>query len=265
MSRIEAKLVSLKAQKKAGLVSFVMAGDPDLKTSYEIIKSLINSGSSVIEIGMPFSDPVADGPAIQRSGIRALANKTNLKSCFELVANLRKEFKDIPFVLMGYSNPIFKYGFEKFLLDAEKASVDGLILVDLPFEENKDYVALCKKHNISLIQLLSPNTDKQRVSIITKAASGFCYYVSSNATTGTKEPELLQIEKKVAEIRSVTDINLAVGFGITKKDQAAEIAKYADLIVIGSKYVRLVEEELSSGRDPLVAIESFNQEIVSVL
>lgn len=261
-NRIERKLASLKAQNKAGLVSFVMAGDPDLDVSKQIIETLIDSGSSIVEIGMPFSDPVADGPVIQNSAIRALEHKINLHDCLSLVSDIRVKNDDTPLILMGYFNPILKYGVEKFLADASSAGVDGFIIVDLPLEESGRYLADFRKHNLSLIQLLTPNTPTDRIKEITDIASGFVYYVSVNAITGTKIPVITQIKEKVEEIKVISPVKLAVGFGINTKEQADALGEFAELIVIGSRYIRCVEE--GGGADVICKkIRSFNQEILS--
>lgn len=262
LNRIAQKLEALEQENRAGLVSFVMAGDPNLAASKQIIETLIASGSDIIEIGMPFSDPVADGPTIQASAIRALKENTSLKTCLKLVEEIRITNQETPLILMGYLNPILKFGLPKFLAEAKKSGVDAMLIVDLPVEEAKQYFSEFQKHNINLIQLISPNTDNSRIKAISDIASGFIYYISVNAITGTKKAQLQNISTKLKEIRQVSPHKIAVGFGIDNKEQADEIAESADLIVIGSKYIKMIEAG-GDFADILSNIKNFNKEIRS--
>lgn len=245
-TRIDAKFRDLKAQNRAGFVAFVTAGDPDLETSMEILKGLPQAGADIIELGMPFSDPMADGPAIQASSIRALAGGQNMNKTLGMVADFRLSDNTTPIVLMGYYNPIYIYGVEKFLADAKKAGVDGLIIVDLPPEEESELCLPAINAEINFIYLTAPTTTAERLPLVLKNASGFVYYVSITGITGTAKANVGDVEKSIARICQHTDLPIAVGFGISSKADVSALAGVADGIVVGSALVKTVEKGLDS-------------------
>lgn len=263
MNRLSQTTKQLKDNNKTGLVSFTMAGDPSIELSEEIINKLIESGSDIIEIGMPFSDPVADGPAIQQAGIRALKNNIALQDILNLVKNIRKEDNQTPIILMGYFNPIHKYGFELFCKDAEISGVDGLIIVDTPYEEVKKYHPTIKKYNLSLINLVTPLTTEARLEKILSISDSFLYYISICGITGTKKPTISEIETKVKTIKKHTNLPIAVGFGITSKSQIDELKNIADLVIIGSEYCRKISKDSDSYGNIMNEIVKFNNQLTN--
>ena len=251
-SRIANRFDLLKKKGGSGLVTFLTAGDPDFETSLQILKKLPASGADVIELGMPFSDPMADGPAIQASSQRALKAGINLKKIFSIVEIFRAEDAETPIVLMGYYNPIYIYGIERFVSDAEAAGVDGLIIVDLPPEE-PEMLNIMENSRIQLIYLITPTTNDERLPKVLKHASGFIYYVSVTGITGTKTASSEHVELALSRIRRYTDLPIAVGFGIKTPEQATKIAKYADAAVVGSALVSRVEDNLDANGKPTSA------------
>jgi tryptophan synthase alpha chain len=244
-TRIEAKFAALKEQRRAALVTFITAGDPDYKTSLKIIQGLPKAGADVIEFGMPFTDPMADGPAIQAGGLRALAGGQTMKKTLQLVKEFRKGDKLTPVVLMGYYNPIYVYGVETFLQDMKKAGADGLIVVDLPPEEDDELCVPAMAAGINFIRLTTPTTDDKRAPAVFKHTSGFVYYVSVLGITGTKTPDLKSVKQNVQRLKKHTDLPICVGFGVKTAEQAATIAKTADGVVVGSALVSAVEKSLN--------------------
>ena len=242
--RIEARFAELKSQGRAGLVTFVTAGDPDLETSFEIVKALPGAGADIIELGMPFSDPMADGPAIQESSQRALRSGQTMKKTLQLVRQFREIDQDTPIVLMGYYNPIFIYPVPKFLEEAKAAGVDGLIVVDLPPETDSELCLPAMEKEISFIRLATPTTDEKRLSTVLQNTSGFVYYVSIAGITGTKAPDYSHVRSQVELIKSQTDLPVAVGFGVNSPEQAREIASGADAVVVGSRLVNEIKNSL---------------------
>ena len=243
-TRIDHRFAALKQEGRAALVTFVTAGDPDYETSLKIIQGLPKAGADVIELGMPFTDPMADGPAIQAGGLRALANGQTMKKTLKLLKAFRIADKETPIVLMGYYNPIYVYGVEKFLVDAKKAGVDGLIVVDLPPEEDDELCIPAMQAGINFIRLATPTTDDQRAPTVFKNTSGFVYYVSVLGITGTKAPDLKSVKANVNRLRKHTSLPIAVGFGVKTAEQAREIAKTAEAVVVGSALVLAVENSL---------------------
>ncbi|WP_169569469.1 tryptophan synthase subunit alpha [Sneathiella limimaris] len=239
-TRIDRRFKALKDQGRAAFVSFVMAGDPDHDTSLRILEGLPKAGADIIEIGMPFTDPMADGPAVQQAGLRALAAGTTLKSTLELIRSFRKTDNDTPIILMGYYNPIYSYGVDKFLGDAKEAGVDGLIVVDLPSEEDAELCLPAKEAGINFIRLATPTTDDKRLPSVLQNSSGFLYYVSIAGTTGAAAPKASDVDVALKRIRAATDLPIAVGFGIRSGQQAAEIAEIADGAVVGSALVECI-------------------------
>ena len=252
MSRIAARFAELKAHRRAGFVPFVTAGDPDFDTSLAILKALPGAGADVIELGMPFSDPMADGPAVQASSIRALKAGGNMNRTLELVRAFREADHKMPIVLMGYYNPIHIRGADKFARDAADAGVDGLLIVDLPPEE--DAVLLKPAHALGLdvIRLVTPTTHDARLARVLDGASGYLYYVSITGVTGTKSFAEEEVKAALARIRKASSLPVAVGFGIKTPPQAAQIARIADAAVVGSAIVGVVADHQNEGRDKIV-------------
>lgn len=235
--RIERRFAALKEQNRAGLVTYLCAGDPDPQTSAELIAGLPQAGADVIEIGMPFTDPMADGPSIQAGSLRALKAGMTLVRTLELVRGFRRRDDETPLVLMGYYNPIYRHGAERFLDEAKAAGVDGLIVVDLPPEEDDELCLPALARNLCFIRLATPTTDDRRLPNVLGNTSGFIYYVSMTGITGVGTPVVELVGEAVARLRRHTALPVAVGFGIRTGAQAAEIAKVADAAVVGSALV----------------------------
>jgi len=240
ISRIKSTFDELKKNNKKGLITFITAGDPNFDLSLEILKRLPSSGADILEIGMPFTDPMADGPSIQASYLRALKEGQTLNKTIKLIEIFRKSNKSTPIVLMGYYNPIYKYGVEKFLFDIKKVGIDGLIIVDLPPEADEEVCIPSNKIGIDFIRLATPTSSIDRLPTIIKNASGFLYYISVLGITGSKTPELNSIKKNVEIIKSLSEIPVAVGFGIKTPLQAASIAQTSDAIVVGSAIIEKI-------------------------
>ena len=240
ISRIKSTFEELKKDNKKGLITFITAGDPNFDLSLEILKKLPSSGADILEIGMPFTDPMADGPSIQASYLRALKEGQTLNKTIKLVEIFRKSNKNTPIVLMGYYNPIYKYGVKKFLFDIKKVGIDGLIIVDLPPEADEEVCIPSNKIGIDFIRLATPTSSINRLPTIIKNASGFLYYVSVLGITGSKTPEINSIKKNIEIIKSFSEIPVAVGFGIKSPIQAASIAQTSDAIVVGSAIIEKI-------------------------
>ena len=243
-TRIDKRFFELNKQGRAGLVTFLMAGDPDHETSLAIAKALPKAGADVIELGMPFTDPMADGPAIQAAGLRALKAGATLKKTLALVRDFRKGESDTPIVLMGYYNPIYIYGVDKFLVDAKAAGVDGLIVVDLPPEEDEELCIPALKAGLNFIRLATPTTDDKRLPAVLTNTSGFVYYVSITGITGAATPQADKVSTAVARIKRHTKLPVAVGFGVRTAEQARGIAAGADAVVVGSALVDALRSSL---------------------
>ena len=243
-TRIERRFAALKQEGRAALVTFTMAGDPDYATSLAVAKALPQAGADVIELGMPFTDPMADGPAIQAAGLRALAAGQNTKKTLELVRQFRAGDDETPIVLMGYYNPIYIYGVDKFLADAKAAGVDGLIVVDLPPEEDAELCIPALKAGLNFIRLATPTTDDKRLSAVLNNTSGFVYYVSITGITGAAAPDTGKVTAAVARIKRHTQLPVAVGFGVRTAEHARAIAEGADGVVVGSALVSAVKDSL---------------------
>ncbi|HYZ25797.1 MAG TPA: tryptophan synthase subunit alpha [Geminicoccaceae bacterium] len=244
--RIERRFAELRQAGRGGLITFLCAGDPDPATSAELIAGLPAAGADLIEIGMPFSDPMADGPAIQAGSLRALGAGMRLAGTLELVRGVRRTDEATPIVLMGYYNPIYRYGSKRFLEDAEQAGVDGLIVVDLPPEEDDELCLPALDRGLSFVRLVTPTTDDRRLPEVLANTSGFLYYVSIAGITGTRAPVADQVGAAVARLRRHTALPVAVGFGIREPAQAAAIAKVADAAVVGSALVAQIADSLDS-------------------
>ncbi len=222
-------------------IAFLTCGDPDLETTAELIKTIANAGADLIELGIPFSDPTAEGPVIQEANARALRGGATTDKIFSMVRNVRKTLS-VPMAFMTYANVVFSYGTERFLKTAGEIGMDGLILPDVPFEEREDFAPLCRKYGLDLIPLVAP-TSKERIAMIAKAAEGFVYCVSSLGVTGERSKIASDVGAMVDAVRSATGVPAAVGFGISTPAQAAEMAKKADGVIVGSAIVRIIGEE----------------------
>src|ERR1700716_1791425 len=242
--RIDARFAELKQEGRAAFIAFLTAGDPDPETSLDIIKALPKAGADIIEIGMPFTDPMADGPGIQAAGLRALKAGMTLKKTLAMVRAFREGDNATPLVLMGYYNPIYIYGVEKFLVDAKSAGIDGLIIVDLPPEEDTELCMPALKAGLNFIRLATPTTDDKRLPAVLANTSGFVYYVAVTGITGAATPDPGQVTAAVARIKRHTRLPVAVGFGVRTAEQAAAIAAGADGVVVGSALVNVLKGSL---------------------
>jgi tryptophan synthase alpha chain len=251
MSRLQSRFAELKAENRAALVTFITAGDPDYATSLSILKGLPDAGADVIELGMPFTDPMADGPAIQLANIRALAGKQGMQQTLQMVREFREGNQSTPLVLMGYYNPIFVYGVERFIADAKEAGVDGLIVVDLPPEHNDELCEPAQSAGIDFIRLTTPTTDDDRLPTVLAGSSGFVYYVSVAGVTGAGAATMDHVEEAVARLRRHTDLPLCIGFGIRTPQHAAEVAKRAEGAVVGSALI----DKIAEAKSPQQAID----------
>lgn len=240
MGRIQATFERLKQQGETALIPFITAGDPDLATTEELIHTLVENGADLIELGFPFSDPMADGPTIQAASERALAAGTTLTKVLEMVSRVRQH-TNVPLVLMGYYNPLFCYGPERFAADAAAAGVDGLLLVDLPAEESGEVRGCLQQEGISLIQLLAPTTPPPRMQRLVAEAEGFVYFVSMTGVTGASQVDAAAIEEQVRLLQGLSPVPVAVGFGIASPADAAAVGRFADAVVVGSALVKVVE------------------------
>lgn len=254
-TRIDTRFAALKTQGRPGLVTFVMAGDPDHDTSLAILRELAKS-ADVIEVGMPFSDPMADGPAIQAAGLRALNAGETLAKTLDLVRAFRTTDNDTPIVLMGYYNPIYIYGVDRFLVDAKASGIDGLIVVDLPPEEDDELCLPALRSGLNFIRLATPTTDDKRLPAVLANTSGFVYYVSITGITGAASADPAQVGEAVARIKRHTSLPVAVGFGVRTPEQAAAIAAHADAVVVGSALVDLVKASLVDGKASATTVSS---------
>lgn len=245
-TRIDTRFAELKTEGRAAFVTFVMCGDPDIATSLEIIKALPKAGADIIEIGMPFTDPMADGQAIQAAGLRALKAGTTLKKTLQVVRDFRKDDNTTPIVLMGYYNPIYIYGVDKFLPDAKAAGVDGLIIVDLPPEEDTELCIPALNAGLNFIRLATPTTDDKRLPAVLANTSGFVYYVSITGITGSASADTAQVSAAVARIKRHTQLPVCVGFGIRTPEAARGIAQAANGAVVGSALIDALRATLDS-------------------
>ncbi len=246
--RIARRFAALAGEGRSAFIPFVSAGDPDRETSAAILARLPALGADLIELGMPFSDPMADGPSIQAGGERALRAGQTMADTLAMVSAFRERDADTPLVLMGYFNPIYRYGSEAFAADARAAGVDGLIVVDLPPEEDEELRGPAETAGLALIRLVAPTTDDARLRRILADCDGFVYYVSVTGITGTKSAMTRDVAAGLARVRKATDLPVAVGFGVRDAGQASEIAGFADAVVVGSAIVQRIESTLSNGR-----------------
>lgn len=245
-TRIDARFAQLKTEGRSAFVTFVMAGDPDPETSLAVLKALPQAGSDLIEIGMPFTDPMADGPSIQAAGLRALKAGMTLKKTLAMVGKFREDDNTTPIVLMGYYNPIYIYGVDKFLVDAKTAGIDGLIIVDLPPEEDDELCVPALKAGLNFIRLATPTTDDKRLPAVLANTSGFVYYVSINGITGAAAADSTAVSGAVARIKRHTSLPVCVGFGIRTPETARAIAEHADGAVVGTALVDALRGSLDA-------------------
>ncbi len=249
-TRIDTRFAALKKESRAALVTFTTAGDPDYDTSLALLKALPQAGADIIEMGMPFSDPMADGPAIQASSQRALKAGQSMKKTLAMVRAFREGDNDTPLVLMGYYNPIYVYPVEAFIKDCVDAGVDGLIVVDVPPEQDDELCIPALNAGLNFIRLATPTTDAKRLPAVLTNTSGFVYYVSIAGITGTKAPDPGEVHAQVARIKGQTELPVAVGFGVKTPDQARAIADGADGVVVGSALVKIIEGALDDAGKP---------------
>jgi len=254
--RIARRFAALRDEGRAGLITFLTAGDPDEERAMAILRGLPGAGADVIELGMPFTDPMADGPSIQAAGLRALAAGQTMKRTLAMVAAFRRGDDETPVVLMGYYNPIYIYGVDRFLEDALAAGVDGLIVVDLPPEEDEELCLPALAAGINFVRLATPTTDDRRLPAVLRNTSGFVYYVSITGITGAGAATATSVAEAVSRLRRHTDLPVAVGFGIRTPEQAAEVARVADAAVVGSALVDRVAGALENGGDAGAAVLS---------
>jgi tryptophan synthase alpha chain len=245
-TRIDKRFSELRSEGRAALVTFLMCGDPDLDTSLQLIRALPGAGADVIEIGMPFTDPMADGPSIQAAGLRALKAGGSMIRTLEVVTAFRRDNDHTPIVLMGYYNPIYVYGVERFLRDAKAAGVDGLIVVDLPPEEDAELCIPALQAGLNFIRLATPTTDEKRLPKVLTNTSGFVYYVSITGVTGAATPDYSKVSQAVQRIKAHTDLPVAVGFGVKNAQSAQSIAAHADGVVVGSALIDALKGSLDA-------------------
>ena len=257
MSRIDTTFQKLN--NKAAFIPFIMAGDPDLKTTAEILNALPDAGADIIEIGIPFSDPMADGPIIQEAGLRALQHNTNIDDIFKIVRNFREKNQGTPIILMGYYNPIYRYGAERFSKSAAENGIDGCIIVDLPPEEEDEFIPIAQENGLSLIKLITPTTDEARLEKILKNASGFLYYVAVAGITGDKSAAIEDVGTAVQNIKNHTDLPVAVGFGIKTPEDVKNMSLHADAVVVGSALVK----EIAQSDTPVIAVKEAVSKLAS--
>jgi len=243
-TRIETRFAKCRAENRAALVTYIMAGDPDPETSLAIMRALPKAGADIVEFGMPFTDPMADGPAIQASGLRALKAGQNTVKTLELVRRFRAEDAETPVILMGYFNPIEQYGVDRFLTDAKAAGIDGLIVVDLPPEEDAELCLPALEAGLAFIRLATPTTDDKRLPAVLANTAGFVYYVSITGITGAATPDFGKVSTAVERIKRHTDLPVVVGFGVKNGEHAAAIAQGADGVVVGSALIDALKNTL---------------------
>ena len=269
MNRLKKTFDKLNKNNKKALGIFVTAGDPNFESSLKLITNLPDNGADFIEIGMPFSDPMADGPSIQLSSQRALKSGMNLNKCLLLIKYFREKNSYTPIILMGYYNPIYKFGKEKFIKNCIELGVDALIIVDLPPEEDDEFYFEAEKNNLSMIRLVTPTTDEKRLKKILFNATGFVYYVSITGITGTQAPDIKNVQGNIEKIKNVTDLPIVIGFGIRSPAQATLMSDTCDGIVIGSAVVDLIKKTLDEDGNPtsknLISCLDFTREISKVL
>lgn len=246
MSRIAKTFETIKAENRAALITYIAAGDPNVEVSTDIFQALPDAGADIIELGMPFTDPMADGPTIQAATVRALDAGMTMIKTLKMVEEFRTKNQDTPIILMGYFNPIYVYGCEKFIQDAAKAGVDGLIIVDLPPEEDHELTPFAKEAGIDFIRLITPVTEDERLETLLSTASGFLYYVSITGVTGSQSANVSDVCAHIEKIKEKTNLPIAVGFGIKSPEDAQQFSTFADGVVVGSALVSEIEADAKS-------------------
>lgn len=244
MSRLQNCFDALKQAQKKALIPYLTAGDPNIDASLSFVHALVDAGADIIELGVPFSDPMADGPTIQLACERALAENTSLKDVLNLVAEFRQTNQETPVVLMGYLNPVEAMGYECFAKNAEQAGVDAVLLVDLPPEEALEVEPLFRKHNLDMIYLIAPTTTDERIEKMAKVGSGYVYYVSIKGVTGSAQIDFAEVEQNIKRIRNKIDLPVGVGFGIHNGETAAAVGQFADGVIVGSALIKCIEQNL---------------------
>ncbi len=257
MSRLQATFAALQFQGRTGLIPYVTAGDPDRETVVELLHAMVQSGADVIELGVPFSDPMADGPVIQRASERALAKHVSLQNCLDWVAEFRRSNNTTPIVLMGYANPVERFGLQAFVLAAKQAGVDGTIIVDYPPEECEEFSQALRAADMDPIFLLAPTSTDSRMQDVARLGSGYLYYVSLRGVTGAGNIDLSSVSERVALIRQFTSMPIGVGFGISDASSATAVASAADAVVIGSALIRIMEDAQQRQMNPVAEASTF--------
>jgi tryptophan synthase alpha chain len=260
-SRFDTTFARLRAEKRPAFVTYFMGGDPDFDTSVAVMCGLPEAGADIIELGMPFSDPMADGPSIQAAGLRALEGGQTMAKTFAVVRAFREQNQDTPVVLMGYYNPIYRYGPEAWLKEAKNAGIDGMIIVDLPPEMDEELCIPALKEGLSFIRLATPTTDEKRLPRVLENTSGFVYYVSINGITGSAAPKPDEVSAAVADIKAKTNLPVCVGFGVSTAEAAEAIGRAGDGVVVGSAIVSAMAKAINDGNDPVEAALSTVREI----
>tara|TARA_Y100001970_G_scaffold105870_1_gene132625 strand:+ start:12136 stop:12930 length:795 start_codon:yes stop_codon:yes gene_type:complete len=258
---MSARIKKIFEKKEKKLVTFTTGGDPDLDTSLEILKIIIKNDIDLIEIGVPFSDPMADGPTIQESSIRSITNGTKLNDIFDLAIKVRKINNEIPIILMGYYNSIFNFGIDKFVSRCSETGVDGLIIVDLQPEEDSELYTKTKDKNIDLIRLITPTTDEERLNTILNNASGFLYYVTITGITGQKSADLKHLQKSINTIKSHTKLPIVAGFGIKNRKDVEQISVFTDGVVVGSSIIDIIKKNLNDKNNMINEIDHFTKDL----
>ena len=260
--RLKKSFSNINKEKRNGLIAFITAGDPNLDTSQKILEELPKAGADIIEIGMPFTDPMADGPIIQASYQRALSSGQSLNLTLKMVKKFREQNKTTPIILMGYFNPIFQMGINNFLEDCLKFGVDGIIIVDLPYESDKHFFESCKRKKINFIRLITPTTKGSRLIKLLKRSSGFIYYISVAGITGSTSAPISEIRTTIEMIKNITGLPVAVGFGIKNANQVSDINKFADAAVVGSAIVSRIEDAVLNNKDPVNESLNFVEKLI---
>ncbi len=253
MTRLAPTFAALKQKQQKAFIPFTMAGDPDAAATLQLLHGLVAHGADVLELGMPFSDPMADGPAIAAAGLRALKAGMTLHKCLQLVTDFRAQNSHTPIVLMGYANPVFQYGLDNFAKDAAIAGIDGLIIVDVPAEESATWHAALAAHHLALIPLVAPTTPQSRLPFLLKHATGFVYLISMTGITGSAQSHNQNLAEQCAALKAATDLPIAIGFGVSTPEQAQQTAQRADAVVVGSALVRLWAETINQGTEKALA------------
>lgn len=260
MNRIDLKFRELKRSSKKAFIAYITAGDPDLDTTEKLVIELEKSGADIIELGIPFSDPIADGPVIQAASCRALDKNANLAKIFRMVRLLRCK-TEIPIVFMTYCNPVFRYGVKRFFADCNRMGVDGLIVPDMPYEESGDLLKKAKKYDVDMIFLASPTSTRKRLKDIVRKTRGFVYYVSLTGVTGARKKLPPKAMDKVRQIKSLSDKPVCLGFGVSSPSQAADVAAYADGVIIGSAIVKIIADK----KDVLKRVSGFAKKMANAI